>query len=100
MGNYFGAIDLWKNLQDDPTKKCIFSLVNLHSLTALPIDGNKLREHTYSMLACLIGAGLDPNKSILFKQSDVLEHANLCWILTCHFTMNGLSRLPAFRVSI
>lgn len=98
LGNYFGAIELWKNLQEDPTKSCIFSLVNLHSLTAVPFDPESIRQHTYTMLASLLGCGLDPEKSILFRQSDVLEHANLCWILTCHLTVNGLSRLPAYRV--
>lgn len=100
LGNYFGAIQLWKNLQDDQSKKCIFSLVNLHSLTVAPIKPEDLRNHTYIMLSCLIACGLDPDQSILFRQSDVLEHANLCWILTCHFTMNSLTRLPAYRVCI
>lgn len=99
LGNYFGAIELWKNLQNDATKNCIFSLVNLHSLTASPINPENIRNYTYVMLSCLLGCGLDPEKSIIFRQSDVQEHASLCWILSCHFTMNALSRLPSFKVS-
>ena len=79
LGNYIGAIRQYVDGQDrgDPAIYCI---VDLHALT-VPWDPVTLRESVYDTTAILIAAGLDPERCILFRQSDVREHSELTWYL-------------------
>lgn len=97
LGNYFGAIDVWRQLTQRRHVKCIFSLVDLHSITT-KYDPKQLRHNIYQQLACLLAAGLDPSKCILFRQSDVNHHGQLAWILGCQLTLTKLNCLPQFKV--
>lgn len=119
LGNYFGAIKQWVDLQmprdlpalintktlDDKTNKSfspkylppIFQIADLHSLT-LSHDSDKLRQYTIEIAAVLLGCGLDPDKCILFKQSSVPYHGYLCWIITTLTTLPQLHRFPQFKV--
>lgn len=117
LGNYFGAIKQWVDLQmptnlpalintiDDKNEKSyspkylppIFQIVDLHSLT-LSHDPDKLRQCTSEITAVLLGCGIDPEKCILFKQSSVPYHGYLCWILTTLTTLPQLHRFPQFKV--
>jgi tryptophanyl-tRNA synthetase len=95
LGNYIGAIINYVAGQDraDPAIYCI---VDLHALT-VPYDPAELRERTYDTAAILIASGLDPDRCILFRQGDVLEHAELTWLLSSVIPLGELNRMHQFR---
>lgn len=94
LGNYIGAINNWKALQDD--YDCLYFLADLHALTVQQ-DPLVLQERIYSFYAQYLALGLDPNKNIIFAQSHVHEHAELSWILTCLTPMGYLNRMTQFK---
>lgn len=100
IGNYFGAVKNWLQLQDDFkevedfTSYC--SIVDLHSITVRQVP-KELRENTKKLLAFYIAAGLDPNRNVLYLQSSVRQHAELAWILNCFTYMGELSRMTQFK---
>lgn len=77
IGNYFGAIKQFLNYQDDFDS--IFFIADLHSITVFPQEN--LQKNILFVLACYLSCGIDPNKSILFTQSNVKEVLELSWIL-------------------
>jgi tryptophanyl-tRNA synthetase len=95
LGNYIGAITQYVAGQDrgDPAIYCI---VDMHAVT-VPYDPAELRERVHDTTAILIAAGLDPQRCILFRQSDVLEHTELCWLLTSVTSVGELNRMHQFR---
>jgi tryptophanyl-tRNA synthetase len=95
LGNYIGAIRQWVEHQDrgDPAIYCI---VDLHALS-LPYDPTELRTGLYDLLALLLAAGLDPENSVLFRQSDVHEHTELTWMLSAVTAVGELNRMHQFR---
>lgn len=94
LGNYIGALNNWKKLQDD--YDCLYFLADLHALTVYQ-DPKVLRERTYSFFAQYLALGLDPHKNIIFAQSHVHEHTELMWILTCLTPMGYLNRMTQFK---
>ena len=94
LGNYIGAINNWKKLQDD--YDCLYFLADLHALT-VDQDPKILRERTYSFFAQYLALGLDPQKNTIFVQSHVHEHTELMWILTCLTPMGYLNRMTQFK---
>jgi tryptophanyl-tRNA synthetase len=95
LGNYIGAIRGYLEGQDraDPAIYCI---VDLHA-TTVPYDPAELRSYVYDTAAMLMASGLDPERCILFRQSDVKEHTELCWLL-CSVTAHGdLNRMHQFK---
>jgi tryptophanyl-tRNA synthetase len=94
LGNYIGAINNWKKLQDE--YDCLYFLADLHALTVFQ-DPKVLRDRTYSFFAQYLALGLDPKKNIIFVQSQVPEHAELSWILTCLTPMGYLNRMTQFK---
>lgn len=95
LGNYLGAISQWVKLQKQ-NENLILSIVDLHSIT-LPHDPKKLSSNILELTATLLGCGLDPSKIILFQQSTVPAHAELCWCLGCISTMARLAHLPQYK---
>ncbi|ENN80158.1 hypothetical protein D910_07650 [Dendroctonus ponderosae] len=95
IGNYLGAISQWVKLQDQ-NEDLILSIVDLHSIT-LPHDPHTLSTNILELTATLLGSGIDPNKVILFQQSNVHAHAELCWCLGCISTMARLAHLPQYK---
>ena len=95
LGNYIGAIMQYVTGQDrgDPAIYCI---VDLHA-TTVPYDPAELRERVHDTTALLLAAGLDPAGCILFRQGDVQEHAELCWLLTSVTALGELNRMHQFR---
>ena len=95
LGNYIGAILNYVAGQDraDPAIYCI---VDLHAVT-VPYDPAELRERTYDTTAILMAAGLDPERCILFRQADVMEHAELSWLLSSVTPLGELNRMHQFR---
>ncbi|XP_050306662.1 tryptophan--tRNA ligase, mitochondrial [Anthonomus grandis grandis] len=95
LGNYLGAISQWVQLQNQ-NKDLILSIVDLHSIT-LPHEPKKLSRNILELTATLLACGIDPNKAILFQQSKVSAHAELCWCLGCISTMARLAHLPQYK---
>jgi tryptophanyl-tRNA synthetase len=95
LGNYIGAIVQYVAGQDrgDPAIYCI---VDLHA-TTVPYDPAELRSATKDLAALLIAAGLDTDRCILFRQSDVLEHTELTWLLSSVVPVGELNRMHQFR---
>ncbi|XP_076466760.1 tryptophan--tRNA ligase, mitochondrial-like [Babylonia areolata] len=95
LGNYVGAVRNWVELQQtfDSMLLCV---VDLHSIT-LPQDPALLRQNILDMTACLLACGIDPNKTILFQQSRVMQHTQLAWILGCLCTLPRLEHLPQWK---
>lgn len=94
LGNYLGAIRNWTPLQNE--HNCIFCVVDLHSLTVTQVPA-ELRKNTMELLALYIACGIDPQKSTLFVQSHVHEHAELAWILDTVTYVGELNRMTQFK---
>jgi anthranilate synthase component I len=94
IGNYFGAVKNWVALQD--AHRCIYGVVDLHAMTRI-YDPKELRTNTRRMFVDLLACGIDPEESILFIQSMVPEHTELCWILSCLCALGDLSRMTQFK---
>ncbi len=94
LGNYLGAIKNWRELQND--YNCIFSVVDLHAITVRQ-DSAELRKRIFDSVALLLACGIDPEKSILFVQSQNPAHAELSWVLSCYTQFGELSRMTQFK---
>ena len=94
IGNYLGALKNWVALQDE--YESFYCIVNLHAIT-LPQDPKVLRQKTLDLARIYLAAGIDPEKSTVFIQSDVREHAELTWILSCISRMGELERMTQFK---
>jgi tryptophanyl-tRNA synthetase len=94
LGNYIGAIRQYVEGQD--RGEGIYCIVDLHAIT-VPHDPADLRERLYDTTAILIAAGLDPERCILFRQSDVREHTELCWLLAAVTAWGDLNRMHQFK---
>nr|XP_057938815.1 tryptophan--tRNA ligase, mitochondrial [Doryrhamphus excisus] len=96
LGNYLGALVNWVSLQDQ-YPSVLYSIVDLHSITQ-PQDPERLRTNILDMVASLLACGIDPDKAVLFQQSQVPEHAELAWILGCLTSMPRLRHLPQWKM--
>lgn len=94
LGNYLGAIRNWVAQQDQYEN--VFCVVDLHALS-LPTDPATLRANTLSLASVMLAAGIDPERSILFVQSDVQEHTELCWLLSSVTQFGELRRMTQFK---
>ncbi len=96
LGNYLGSIRNWIDLQSIPTHRCIFGVMNLHAIT-LPQDPKELRKNVLDAAAIYLASGLNPKKSTIFVQSEVVEHAELAWVLGTLTPMGWLNRMTQFK---
>jgi tryptophanyl-tRNA synthetase len=94
LGNYLGALTQWVALQD--AYDALYCVVDLHALTVAP-DPAALRERTRRTAAQYLAAGVDPERSILFVQSHVAEHAELSWLLSCQTGFGEAGRMTQFK---
>ena len=94
LGNYFGAIKQWINLQDD--YQCYFCIVDLHAIT-VPQDPTQLKKQIMKIAAIYLAAGLDPKKVTLFVQSSVPAHSEGAWLLNSISYMGEMSRMTQFK---
>lgn len=94
IGNYLGALKNWVALQDE--YESFYCIVNLHAIT-LPQDPATLRKATLDLARIYLAAGVNPEKATIFIQSDVAEHAELTWILSCIARMGELERMTQFK---
>jgi len=94
IGNYLGAIKQWIALQEK--NECVFCVVDLHAITT-PYDPKELQKNILETTAVYLSAGINPEKSIIFVQSEVKEHAELAWLLGTITPMGELSRMTQFK---
>src|SRR6201986_3068540 len=94
LGNYLGAVKQWVDLQE--AGDAIYCVVDLHAIT-VPYDPQTLRRRTRVAAAQLIASGLDPERCILFVQSQVPEHTELAWVLSCITGFGEASRMIQFK---
>ena len=94
IGNYFGSIANWIDLQND--HKCIFGIMDLHAITVRQ-DPKELQKNIIDCAILYLACGIDPKKSIIFVQSQVKEHAQLAWILSCFTPLGWLNRMTQFK---
>ena len=94
LGNYLGAIVKFVELQH--AYECLYCVVDLHAITT-PQDPIKLRENIREIAGAYIASGVDPERNIIFNQSQVAEHAELAWVLNCVARMGWLGRMTQFK---
>ena len=98
LGNYLGAIRNWVRMQEelDGESECLFFLADMHAIS-MPHDPAELRKGTLEMAAALIACGIDPDRSVLFNQAQVPQHAELQWLLTGTARMGWLNRMTQWK---
>jgi len=94
LGNYLGAVRNWVALQDE--YRCVFCVVDYHALTQ-DYDAKEMARRVSDMVIDLIALGLDPERSLVFLQSMVPEHTELCWVLTNVTGFGDLERMTQFK---
>ncbi len=95
LGNYLGAIRNWVKMQEQ-VDECFFFLADLHAITVYN-DPAELRANVRNMVAALVAAGIDPDKSALFNQARVPLHSELAWLLICNTPLGWLDRMTQFK---
>ena len=96
LGNYLGAVKPFVDWQRRGTHQCIYCMVDLHAIT-VPQDPRELAAATREICAFFIAAGIDPERSILFNQSRVPEHAELGWVFNCVARMGWMERMTQWK---
>lgn len=100
VGNYIGAIQQWvmleREMHTETNADFFFCLVNLHSIT-LPQDPKVLQHNTYELAAWFLAAGLDPEKTAIFIQSQNPDHSYLAWIFDCIIPMGWMERMTQYK---
>ena len=94
LGNYLGALKNWVAMQDE--YNCIYAIADLHAITVRQ-EPAKLRKQIIETFALLLAVGIDPQKSLVFIQSHVPQHAELAWILNCNTQFGELGRMTQFK---
>jgi tryptophanyl-tRNA synthetase len=94
LGNYLGALRNWVAQQD--AHDAFYCIVDLHAMT-MPWDPQLLQRNTLEMAATLVACGIDPERSVVFRQSHVVQHSELGWVLTCISRMGELRRMIQFK---
>jgi tryptophanyl-tRNA synthetase len=94
LGNYLGAIRRFVPLQE--THETVYCVVDMHAITVWQ-DPNDLRRATREVAAAFIAAGIDPKRSIIFNQSQVVQHAELAWIFNCVARIGWMNRMTQFK---
>jgi tryptophanyl-tRNA synthetase len=94
IGNYFGALRQWVKMQE--THECFYSVVDLHAITS-EFDPKILKMRTLTSFAQLLAVGIDTKKSTVFVQSQVPQHAQLAWVLSCFTGFGEAGRMTQFK---
>ena len=96
LGNLLGAILPAVEMANNPENEAYLFIADMHSLTQIK-DGKELRENTYSTAATWLACGLDINKTVFYRQSDVPQTAELTWYLSCYFPFQRLTLAHSFK---
>jgi tryptophanyl-tRNA synthetase len=100
IGHYFGALQNWVRLQNDPTYDCFYFIADWHALTSDYADTSGVAQNTIEIMTDYLAAGLDPQKSIIFLQSQVPEHAELHLLLSMVTPLGWLERVPTYKEAL
>jgi tryptophanyl-tRNA synthetase len=100
IGHYFGALENWVRLQNDPTYDCFYFIADWHALTSDYADTSAVAQNTIEIVTDYLAAGLDPQKSVIFQQSLVPEHAELHLLLGMVTPLGWLERVPTYKEQI
>ncbi|NLB34269.1 MAG: tryptophan--tRNA ligase [Elusimicrobia bacterium] len=98
LGNYFGALRNWVSLQDE--YECFFEVADWHALMSDYAEPGKVRENSFDMVCVWLACGIDPKKSVIFRQSDVPEHLELYFILSTLTPIAWLERCPTYKEAL
>ncbi len=96
LGNYLGAMKQHIERTNNSANECFYFMANYHALTTVK-DGKKLKEMTFNLAMDYIALGVDKDNTAFFKQSDIPEHTELCWILNCITHIGFLERAHAWK---
>jgi len=97
IGHYFGALQNWVRLQNDPAHECFFFVADWHALTSDYADTSAIAENSLQITIDFLASGLDPQKSVIFLQSLVPEHAELHLLLSMITPLGWLERIPTYK---
>jgi len=100
IGHYFGALQNWVRLQNDPAYECFYFIADWHALTSDYADTSAVVENTLQIMIDYLAAGLDPAKSVIFLQSAVPEHAELHLLLSMVTPLGWLERVPTYKEAL
>src|SRR6266705_2419374 len=100
IGHYFGALQNWVRLQNDPAYECFYFIADWHALTSDYADTSGVAENTLQIMIDYLAAGLDPAKSVIFLQSLVPEHAELHLLLSMVTPLGWLERVPTYKEAL
>ncbi len=100
IGHYFGALQNWVRLQNDPNYECFYFIADWHALTSDYADTSAVAENTLQIMIDYLAAGLDPKKSVLFQQSVIPEHAELHLLLSMVTPLGWLERVPTYKEAL
>src|SRR5256712_3102605 len=100
IGHYFGALQNWVKLQNDPAYECFYFIADWHALTSDYADTSAVAQNTLDIAIDYLAAGLDPKKSVIFQQSQVPEHAELNLLLLMVAPLGGLARVPTYKETL
>lgn len=99
LGNYLGAVKGMMALQDDPQYETFYMVADLHTITT-PYDPQELRKNRREIILDYLAAGLDPEKSIIFQQSEVPQHTELAFFFSSVTTIAKMQHLPTFKEKV
>jgi tryptophanyl-tRNA synthetase len=100
IGHYFGALQNWVRLQSDPSYDCFYFIADWHALTSDYADTSAVAQNTIEIMIDYLAAGLDPQKSVIFQQSLVPEHAELHLLLSMVTPLGWLERVPTYKEAL
>jgi tryptophanyl-tRNA synthetase len=97
IGHYFGALQNWVKLQSDPSYECFYFVADWHALTSDYADTSAISQNVLEITIDFLASGLDPEKSVIFQQSQVTEHAELHLLLSMITPLGWLERIPTYK---
>jgi len=100
IGHYFGALQNWVKLQNDPQNECFFFIADWHALTSDYADTSQVAQNTIEIATDWLASGLEPEKCTLFIQSSVSEHAELSLLLSMVTPLSWLERVPTYKEAL
>jgi tryptophanyl-tRNA synthetase len=100
IGHYFGALQNWVRLQNDPTYECFYFIADWHALTSDYADTSAIAQNTIEIMTDYLASGLDPKKSVIFHQSLIPEHAELHLLLSMVTPLGWLERVPTYKEAL
>ncbi len=100
IGHYFGALQNWVRLQNDPAYDCFYFIADWHALTSDYADASAVAQNTIEITTDYLATGLDPEQSVIFQQSQVREHAELHLLLSMVTPLGWLERVPTYKEAL